>query len=153
MSTADTVAIHLACEKLIHRFLRLLETDQSKIADLFTEDGEAFTHVGRESIRAHFGAIETVDNNVNVNVSSNLVIAVHAPDRASASNYVTHYVAQPSDGSLTDPLGGVVGGELETPRSITRWGWEFRCVDGEWLVSYLKYPESVLLRKDVIDEL
>ena len=70
-----------------------------------------------------------------------------------ATNYVTHYVADRESEDLTDPGGARVGGELNTARSITRWSWKFRRVEGEWLISELQYPEPVLLRKDVIDEL
>ena len=42
---------------------------------------------------------------------------------------------------------------LNTARSIGRWSWEFRRVDGEWLISKMQYPEPVLLRKDVTDDL
>lgn len=141
------------CERLVYRFLKVLESEQGKIADLFTEDGEAFQHVGRANIRKHFASIESVDDNINVNLSSNLVIDIEDIEHAKATNYVTHYVASSESEGLTDPEGARVGGELQTARSITRWTWEFERVDGEWLVSKLQYPEPVLLRKDVIDEL
>ena len=140
------------CERLVYEFLRVLEGEQAKTADLFTEDGQAFKHVGREKIREHFAGIEAVDDNLNVNLSSNLLIDVDDEDHARATNYVTHYVAN-READLTDPEGARVGGELETARSITRWSWEFRRVEGEWLISKLQYPEPVLLRKDVIDDL
>lgn len=140
-------------KRLIYRFLRLLEGEQAKTADLFTEDGQAFKHVGREEIRDHFAGIEAVDDNVNVVLSSNLVIDVDDDDHARATNYVTHYVADPEAKDLTDPEGARVGGELDTARSITRWSCAFRRVDGEWSISKLQYPEPVLLRKDVMDSL
>ena len=153
MTPSQKLEICHQCERLVYRFLKVLEGEQGKTADLFTEDGEAFKHMGRENIREHFASIETVDNNINVNLSSNLVIDVVDADHAEATNYVTHYVATPESEDLTDPEGAQIGGELQTARSITRWQWEFRCVDGEWLVSKLHYPDPVLLRKDVIDEL
>ena len=140
------------CERLVYEFLRVLEGEQAKTADLFTEDGQAFKHVGREKIREHFAGIEAVDDNLNVNLSSNLLIDVDDEDHARATNYVTHYVAD-READLTDLEGARVGGELDTARSITRWSWEFRRVEGEWLISKLQYPEPVLLRKDVIDDL
>lgn len=144
--------IHCQCERLIYRFLQLLEDEQAKTADLFTEDAQAFQHVGRDKIREHFGAIAAVDHNVNVVQSSNLLVDVHGEDHASATNYVTHYVADRVAEDLRGPNDATVSGELDTPRSITRWSWEFQRVEGEWLISKLVYPESVLLRKDVIDE-
>ena len=153
MTTANEFEIRYQCERLIYRFLRVLEGEQAKTANLFTEDGQAFKHVGREEIREHFAGIEAVDDNVNVNVCSNLLIDVDDEEHARATNYVTHYVADREAEDLTDPEGARVGGELVTARSITRWSWEFRRVDGEWLISRLQYPEPVLLRKDVIDEL
>ena len=153
MTTANEFEILYRCERLIYRFLRVLEDEQAKTADLFTEDGQAFKHAGREKIREHFAGIEAVDDNVNVNLCSNLLIDVDDEEHARATNYVTHYVADREAEHLTDPEGARVGGELDTARSITRWSWEFRRVDGEWLISRLQYPEPVLLRKDVIDEL
>ena len=153
MTPSHKQEIYHECERLVYRFLKVLEGEQGKTADLFTDDGEAFTHVGRENIRKHFASIESVDNNVNVNLSSNLVIDVRDSDHAEATNYVTHYVASPESDVLTDPEGVRIGGELQTARSITRWHWEFRRVDGEWWVSRLHYPNPVLLRKDVINEL
>ena len=153
MTPADEFEIRHQCERLVYRFLRVLEGNQAKTADLFTEDGQAFTHVGREKIRDHFAGIEAVDDNLNVNLCSNLLIDVDDEDHARATNYVTHYVADRDAEDLTDPQGARVGGELNTARSITRWSWEFRRVEGVWLVAKLHYPESVLLRKDVIDEL
>ena len=153
MTPADEFGIHNQCERLVYKFLQVLEGDQAKVADLFAEDGRAFELVGREKIREHFAAIDAVDDNVNVNLCTNLLIDVDDEDHARATNYVTHYVADREADDLTDPTGARVGGELDTARSITRWSWEFRCVDGEWLISRLRYPESVLLRKDVIDEL
>ncbi|MDE0660388.1 MAG: hypothetical protein F4029_16235 [Gammaproteobacteria bacterium] len=153
MTAANEFEIRYRCERLIYRFLRVLEGEQAQTADLFTEDGQAFKHVGRESIREHFAGIEAVDDNVNVNLCSNLLIDVDDEDHAKATNYVTHYVAARESQDLTDPEGTRVGGELDTPRSITRWSWEFRHVDGEWLISKLQWPEPVLLRKDVIDDL
>ncbi len=153
MTPSHKLEICDQCERLVYRFLKVLEGEQGKTADLFTEDGEAFSHVGRENIREHFASIESVDDNVNVNLSSNLVIDVLDADHAEATNYVTHYVASRESDDLTDPTGARIGGELQTARSITRWQWEFKRVDNEWLVSKLQYPDSVLLRKDVIDEL
>ncbi|MDE0036639.1 MAG: nuclear transport factor 2 family protein [Gammaproteobacteria bacterium] len=153
MATANEFEVRDRCERLIYRFLRVLEGEQGKTADLFTEDGQAFKHVGREAIREHFAGIEAVDDNVNVNLCSNLLIDVDDDDHARATNYVTHYVAEREAEDLTDPEGARVGGKLDTARSITRWSWEFRRVDGEWLISKLQYPEPVLLRKDVIDQL
>jgi len=152
MAPTQTFQIRDQCERLIYKFLQLLEGEQAKTADLFTEDAQAFKLVGREEIREHFAGIEAVDDNLNVVLCSNLLIDVHDEDHASATNYVTHYVADRKT-DLTDPEGGRVGGELDTARSITRWSWEFRRVDDEWFVSKLQYPESVLLRKDVIDDL
>ena len=153
MAPTNKFEIHDQCERLVYRFLRVLEGEQAKTADLFTEDGQAFRHVGREKIREHFAGIEAVDDNVNVNLSSNLLIDVDDDDHAKATNYVTHYVADREPEDLTDPEGARVSGELDTARSITRWSWEFRRVEGEWLISRLQYPEPVLLRKDVLDEL
>lgn len=153
MNSTEKYEIYDACERLVYRFLRLLENEQSKTADLFTENGQAFKLIGREKIREHFASIEAVDNNVNVNLSSNLVIDIENAYHARATNYVTHYVSEQAAPDLTDPEGAQVGGELDTPRSITRWSWELMRVGDDWLISRLMYPESVLLRKDVIDEL
>lgn len=68
--------IYNECERLVYRFLKVLEGEQRKTADLFTEDGEAFKHVGRETVREHFASIESVDDNVNVKLSSNLFVDV-----------------------------------------------------------------------------
>ena len=153
MQIAERIEIHIQCQRLVYRFLEVLESEQARTADFFTEDGRAFTHVGRESIREHFAEIAAVDDNVNVNLCTNLLIDVDDENHARATNYVTHYVADRAARSLTDPQGGGVGGELDTARSITRWSWEFRRVEGQWLISKLRFPESVLLRKDVIDSL
>ncbi len=153
MTTTNELEIQVQCERLVYRFLQVLEGQQAKTADLFTEDGRAFTYVGREKIREHFAGIAAVDNNVNVNLCNNLLIDVDDDDHARATNYVTHYVADRQSDDLTDPTGARVGGELDTARSITRWSWKFRRVEGEWLISELQYPEPVLLRKDVIDDL
>ncbi|MDE0451356.1 MAG: nuclear transport factor 2 family protein [Gammaproteobacteria bacterium] len=153
MPPDDEFKVRVQCERLVYRFLQVLEQDQAKVADFFAADGQAFALVGREKIREHFAAIAAVDDNVNVNLSTNLLIDVDDEDHARATNYVTHYVADREADDLTDPMGGRVGGELDTARSITRWSWEFRRVEGEWLISKLRYPESVLLRKDVIDQL
>lgn len=153
MATINELEIRDQCERLVYEFLRLLEGEQAKTADLFTEDGQAFRHVGREKIREHFAGIAAVDHNLNVLLCSNLLIDVDDEDRARATNYVTHYVADRQPEGLTDPEGARIGGELDTARSITRWSWEFRRVEGAWLVSKIQYPEPVLLRKDVIDDL
>lgn len=153
MAPISEQEIHNRCERLVYEFLQLLEGQQAKVADLFTEDGQAFRHVGRERIREHFAGIAAVDDNLNVLLCSNLLIDVDDEDHARATNYVTHYVADRQDEGLTDPEGARIGGELNTARSVTRWFWEFRRVDGEWLVSKIRYPEPVLLRKDVIDDL
>ena len=153
MAPTGDFEIHDQCARLVYRFLRVLEAEQAKTADLFTEDGRAFTNVGREKIREHFAGIAAVDDNVNVLLSSNLLIDVDDEDHARATNYVTHYVADREAEDLTDPEGARVGGELDTARSITRWSWEFRRVKGRWLIAELQYPEPVLLRKDVIDDL
>lgn len=153
MALIEEFEIQRECERLVYRFLKTLESEQGSTADFFTEDGQAFDLVGRERIREHFKSIESVDNNVNVNLSTNLVIDIENAYHARATNYVTHFVAQPAPSDLTVPQGGQVGGELDTPRSITRWDWEFIRIGDEWLISKLQYPEPVLLRSDVIDEL
>ena len=137
MAPTNEFEIHDQCERLVYKFLQLLEGEQAKTADLFTEDGQAFKLVGREKIREHFAGIDAVDDE----------------DHARATNYVTHYVADREAEDLTVPGGARVDGELDTARSITRWSWEFRRVEGEWLISKMQYPEPVLLRKDVIDDL
>ena len=153
MAPTDEFEIHDQCERLVYKFLQLLEGEQAKTADLFTEDGQAFKLVGREKIREHFAGIDAVDDNVNVLLCSNLLIDVDDEDHARATNYVTHYVADREAEDLTVPGGARVDGELDTARSITRWSWEFRRVEGQWLISKMQYPEPVLLRKDVIDDL
>ena len=150
---APMFEIHDQCEQLVYRFLQLLEGQQGKTADLFTEDAHVLDHIGREQIRQHFSGIEAVDNNVNVNVSSNLTIDIGDQDHATASNYVTHYVAKRLAETLFDPWGAPVSGELSTPRTITRWSWEFKRVELEWLISKIKHPEPMLFRRDVLDEL
>ena len=146
------IETHYYCERLIHQFLELLQADQTATADLFTEDAQAFGLSGREAIRAHFAAIEKADNNVNVVLCSNLLVETTGDDHATATHYVTHYVSDPITG-LTDPMGSQVQGEAGTPRSITKWSWAFERVNGAWLISQLAYPDSVLLRKDVLDDL
>ena len=153
MSTLDRQIIRGECEYLVYRYLHLLEADQGKTADLFTEDGDAFGHVGREVIRDFFGNIQKEDKNVNVLQSSNLLIEVLDENHATGSSYVTHYASARLDPAKRGPMGRSVDGELITPKSITRWKWTFERVDGEWLVSKLDYPQSVLLRKDVLDTL
>lgn len=153
MAPTDEFKIHNECQRLVYRFLQVLEDEQAEVADLFAEDGQAFELVGREKIREHFAGIAAVDDNVNVLLCTNLLIDVDDEDHARANNYVTHYVADREAEDLTDPTGARVSGELNTARTITRWSWEFRRIEGEWLISKLQYPELVLLRKDVIDEL
>ncbi len=153
MSTLERQIIRGECEYLVYHYLHLLEADQGKTADLFTEDGDAFGHVGREVIREYFSEIEKVDNNVNVVQSSNLLIEVLDENNATGSGYVTHYASARIDPAKKGPMGRSVDGELTTPKSITRWTWEFKRVDGEWLISKMDYPQSVLLRKDVLDAL
>ncbi|MGI9204897.1 MAG: nuclear transport factor 2 family protein [Woeseiaceae bacterium] len=153
MSALERQIIRGECEYLVYRYLHLLEADQGKTADLFTEDGDAFGLVGREVIRERFTEIETADSNVNVLQSSNLQIDVVDEGHATGSGFVTHYVSEPIDPPRKDPTGQSVDGELEAPKSITRWTWEFKRVDGEWLISKMNYPQSVLLRKDVLDTL
>ena len=145
--------IHKQCEQLIYKFLRVLEGEPAKTADLFAEDGRAFNLVGRDQIREHFGGIEKVDNNVNVNLCNNLVIDIVDEDHATATHYCTHYVADLEPEDLKDPIGNHVKGVLDTARTITRWSWEFRRVGDEWLISTLNSPLPALFRKDVIDEL
>jgi hypothetical protein len=152
MATQD-FEIHKQCEQLIYKFLKVLEGEQAKTADLFAEDGRAFNLVGRDQIREHFGDIEKVDNNVNVVLCNNLVIDIEDEDHATATHYCTHYVSDPEPEDLKDPTGNHVKGELDTARTITRWSWEFRRVGDEWLISKLNSPLPALFRKDVIDEL
>lgn len=153
MSTTTELEIHRKCERLVYKFLNVLESEQAKVADFFTEHGEAFGIIGRDAIRARFAEIEAVDDNVNVNICSNLVIDVDSEYHARATNYVIHYVADRITEELTDPEGAQVEGELQPARSITRWSWEFMRVEDEWLISKLHYPEPTLLRKDVLDAL
>ena len=82
MATTNERDIRNQCERLVYRFLRVLEGEQAETADLFTEDGRAFTHVGREKIREHFAGIAAVDDNVNVNLCNNLLIDVDDEDHA-----------------------------------------------------------------------
>ena len=139
-ASLERYAAERACEKLVYRFLHLLESEHSKSVALFTEDAEAFNEVGRDKIQELFQRIESVDHNINVLHSSNLWIDIVDDNHATASNDVTHYVASPEG----QP-------ELTTARTITRWSWEFRRVDGEWLIAKIAYPENLLLREDVIE--
>ena len=153
LSAQERHLIRGECEYLVYRYLHLLESDQGKTADLFTEDGDAFGIVGRELISERFTEIEKEDSNINVLLSTNLTIKVIDKDHATASGYVSHYVSAPLDQEKSDPSGQSVDGELTSPKSITRWTWTFERVDDEWLISKLDYPKSVLLRKDVLDTL
>ncbi|MEL7184947.1 MAG: nuclear transport factor 2 family protein [Pseudomonadota bacterium] len=139
-ASLERYAAERACEKLVYRFLHLLESEHAKSVPLFTENAEAFNAVGRDKIQELFERIESVDHNINVLLSSNLWIEIVDDNHATASNDVTHYVASPEG----QP-------ELTTARTITRWSWEFRRVDGEWLIAKIAYPENLLLRKDVIE--
>jgi len=143
---------HKQCEQLIYKVLRVLETEMGKVADFFTKDGQFFNFHGQEKIREHFSHIQTVDHNINVNLCSNLIIDVMDEAHAQATNYVTHYVSDPEPGDLKDPGGGLISGELVTARSLTRWSWQFEHEEGRWLISKLDYPETVLLREDVLND-
>ena len=59
---SNEVEIYYQCERLIYRFLQLLQADQAATADLFTEDAQAFTLNGRQAIREHFAGIAEVDH-------------------------------------------------------------------------------------------
>ena len=63
-----------------------MEADQAATADLFTTDAQVFTMTDREAIREHFAGIAKVDHNVNVALSSNLIVEIE--DHATATNYV-----------------------------------------------------------------
>lgn len=153
LSAAERHLIRSGCEYLVYRYLHLLEARQGETADLFTANGDAFGYVGREVIRKRFTEIQKADTHVNVLISSNLQIEVFDKNHATGSGYVTHYTSAQLDPAKKDPSGGLVSGELEAPKSITRWTWEFRLIDDEWRISKISYPESVLLRKDVLDTL
>ena len=145
--------IHQQCERLIYKFLKVLEGEQAKVADLFAEEGQFAKFNGREQIREHFDHIEKVDHNVNVLLCSNLLIDVVDDNHATATHYCTHYVADPEPEDLKDPSGNHVPGQLDTARTLTRWSWEFKRVGDEWLILKMNNPEPALFRKDVVDEL
>ena len=91
MVPTDELESYDAYERLVYRFLRVLESEQSKTADLFTEDGQAFRLFGHEEIREHFASIEAVDDNLNVNLNNYLVIEIDNAYHARVPNYVTHF--------------------------------------------------------------
>ena len=145
MSLAERHPIQHECERLINIFLRLFERDHADTADLFTEDGQALGTQGREAIREHFSRFDPRDVEVNVLISSNIVIDVIDKDHAQGTCYATHYqYAHPDSKREGQP-------ELRSPNTITRWTWEFQRVDGQWYISKLEMPESILIRKDILD--
>ena len=54
--------IHLECERLIYLFLEAFESEHSKVADLMSDDGEAFGAIGPDAIRERSLPIETGAN-------------------------------------------------------------------------------------------
>jgi len=144
MSTAERHEVHHECERLINKFLRHFEREHAKAADLFTEDGQALGNEGREAIREAFSQFDARDVEVNVLISSNILIDIEKKDHAKGACYVMHYqYAHPDSKREGQP-------ELQSPKSITRWIWEFTHVDGKWYISKLDDLETVMLRKDLL---
>ena len=143
MSLAQRHQIEHEGERLINAFLRLFENEHSKTADLFTEDGQAFSSVGREKIREGFSTIDAQKLEANVLISSNILVTVIDENNAAGSCYVTHYQHRFADAKHEGQA------ESRAPNTITRWNWEFKQVDGKWMISKLATPETILVRKDL----
>ena len=143
MALQERHEIQRECERLVIKFLHLFEGEHGKTADLFTEDGQAFDNVGREKIREAFSKIDARDVEVNVLISTNLIIDVTDENHATGAGYVTHYQYAHADSKREGQPA------LRTPNTITKWSWEFRQADGKWRISKLKTPESILIREDL----
>jgi hypothetical protein len=145
MSITDRHVIYVECERLINKFLLRFEREHARAADLFAEDGQALTFKGREAIREAFDQFDQRDVEVNVLASSNTLIDIVDEDNATGACYATHYqYAHPDSKREGEP-------ELKSPKSITRWTWEFKRIDGEWYISKLNTPETIMLRKDFLN--
>ena len=143
------------CEGLIYRFLQFLESQQSEIADLFTVEGEGFGLTGRNEIREYFYQVADRSNNVNINISNNLVFEETDDGHLSATNLVTHYESRSLRVGLTDPFWGLSRGQPPRPKRITRWSksiarwdWTFQREHGEWLVARLDSSDPVFVLHD-----
>lgn len=143
MPLAERHQIEHEGERLINTFLRLFENEHAKTADLFTEDGQAFANVGREKIREAFSRIDARKVEINVLISSNIIITVIDENNATGSCYATHYQHVYPDAKHEGQA------ESRAPNTITRWNWKFKRVKGEWRISKLETPETVLVRKDL----
>ncbi len=151
MDIRERHEIERACERSVYTFLRLFEGEQSKTADLFTENGSVqflpgAPKVGRETIREEYSRLETVDTNLNVLIASNLLITAIDENNAAGFCYVTHFRHEHADSKREEQ------GVLRAPNSITGWSWEFRRVEGEWKISTL-HAEVVLISEDLMEAL
>lgn len=143
MQLQQRQSIEHECERLVYKFLKFFEFEHAKSADLFTEDGQAFDNVGRETIREAFSKIDPQDIEVNVLLSSNLVIDVSDKDHATGAGYVMHFQDRHPDPKREGrPI-------LRLPKTVTWWEWEFEQEDGNWRISKLTMPQNVMMREDV----
>lgn len=145
MSLTDRHVIYKECERLINKFLLRFEREHARAADLFTEDGQALSFKGRETMREAFDQFDQGDVEVNVLASSNILIDIVDEDNATGACYATHYQYKHPDSKREGQP------ELESPKSITRWTWDFKRVDGEWYIAKLNVPETIMLRKDFLN--
>ncbi len=123
------------CERLVYTFHRLFESEHSKVADLFAEDGkmqfgDAEPVVGADTIReAYLVVEERAVVELNALIVNNLLIDVVDENNATGFSYVTHYQHRYKDAKREGTA------YLNDPPSLLVWTYEFKRVNGEWKFS------------------
>jgi hypothetical protein len=123
--------VERACERLIVDFVRRLDLgDPGSVADLFTVDGvwywpEGDRRIeGRAALRPYFASRPA--DRLSRRLMTNILVTVHAPDRATATSYLTTY-------RVDGWSGGMAPAQL--PVNVGHYEDELVSVDGEWLLS------------------
>ncbi|MFT8246425.1 nuclear transport factor 2 family protein [Roseomonas sp. BN140053] len=128
LTEAERFAVEWACTRLIHRFALLNDAgDYAAVAALFTEDGSFARPAapdspvqGRDAILRFF---RDRPARVTRHLMNNVVVTAEAPDRASASSYVTLFTA---------PGGSTLPAKADPGIAIGRYDDQLVREDAEW---------------------
>jgi uncharacterized protein (TIGR02246 family) len=133
-----------ACERAVLEYARLVDSGRaSRIADLFTDDGEWIGADGRgmhgkDEIRAAFTTREALGRRQSRHVITNVIIDIDGPDTARGIAYLVNFRHDAEGTVAAHPA------PADHPKFVGDYHLTFRRVGQRWHIATLRFDLAFL---------
>jgi ketosteroid isomerase-like protein len=143
----DQILAERACERLVYEYAWFVDSGEaSRVADLFTDDGEWLAADGRgmrgqDEIREMFTGREGLRRRRSRHVMTNVRIDLEGADRAAGTAYLLNYRHDADGDEAADPA------PADHPKFVGDYHLTFRRTADGWRIATLRFDLAFLRQR------